>query len=225
MGADTDATVSVRGDEVVIYRAMYPEFEGKSYKLEHLFRLKLTGTKLAGQLFVRDNPKDQFAPLRSIEGVFVSEGELQLDGTPFRLVEAGEVGSSTPLGPNGPNLIPSGAPSPVTPSGVEGRTPSVARLTDEPGPSKVMPKDLEMIFLQRAEDSIEKGTCDRFLLGLEDIALDAERNARSEQARVLRARCFDTQMRPRQAMNEYRKYLEAYPRGRFSAEAHQALGE
>ena len=122
MGADTDATVSVRGDEVVIYRAMYPEFEGKSYKLEHLFRLKLTGTKLAGQLFVRDNPKDQFAPLRSIEGVFVSEGELQLDGTPFRLVEAGEVGSSTPLGPNGPNLIPSGAPSPVTPSGVEGRT-------------------------------------------------------------------------------------------------------
>ncbi|MDP1823064.1 MAG: FecR domain-containing protein [Archangium sp.] len=118
------------------------------------------------------------------------------------------------------------APAPLTPSGVEGATnTSVARLTDEPAPTKVMPKDLEMIFLQRAEDSIEKGTCDRFLLGLEDIALDAERNARSEQARVLRARCFDTQMRPRQAMNEYRKYLEAYPRGRFSAEAHQALGE
>lgn len=119
------------------------------------------------------------------------------------------------------------AAAPVTPSGVEGRaTTSVARLTDESGPSKVMAYDLEMIFLQRAEDSIVKGSnCDRFLLGLEDIALDAERNARSEQARVLRARCFDTQMRPRQAMNEYRKYLEAYPRGRFSAEAHQALGE
>jgi hypothetical protein len=103
---------------------------------------------------------------------------------------------------------------------------SAARLTEEsPAPAKVVAKDLESIFMQRAEDSIEKGTCDRFLLGLEDIALDAERNPRSEQARVLRARCFDTQMRPRQAMNEYRKYLELYPRGKFSAEAHQALGE
>ena len=90
MGADTEAKVSVRGDEVVIYRAMYPEFEGKSYKLEHLFRLKLSGSKLVGQLFVRDDPKDQFAPLRAIEGELVSEGELRLDGTPFKLVEAGE---------------------------------------------------------------------------------------------------------------------------------------
>ncbi len=36
MGADTDATVRVRGEEVVIYRARYPKFEGKSYKLEKL---------------------------------------------------------------------------------------------------------------------------------------------------------------------------------------------
>ena len=96
MGADTDAKVSVRGDEVVIYRAQYPEFEGKPYKLEHLFRLKLTGTKLAGQMLVRDDPKDQFAPLRQIEGVLVSESELTLDGTPFKLVEAGEVSEVVP---------------------------------------------------------------------------------------------------------------------------------
>ncbi len=105
--------------------------------------------------------------------------------------------------------------------------PSAARLTDEPAAAgKVVAKDLETIFLQRAEDSIAKGSCDRFLLGLEEIAQDSEqRNAGTELARVLRARCFDTQMRPRQAMNEYRKYLEAYPKGRFVGEAHQALGE
>lgn len=89
----------------------------------------------------------------------------------------------------------------------------------------VVAKDLEAIFMGRAEESIEKGTCDRFLLGLEDIAMDAQHTARTEQARVLRARCFDSQMRPRQALNEYRKYLEEYPSGRFNAEAHQALGE
>jgi hypothetical protein len=96
MGADTDATISVRGDEVVIYRAMYPEFEGKSYKLEHLFRLKLSGTKLSGQMLVRDDPKDGFTPLRPIEGVLVSDSELQLDGTPFRLAEAQEVKEAVP---------------------------------------------------------------------------------------------------------------------------------
>ena len=113
------------------------------------------------------------------------------------------------------------APMPaVTPSKMEG-----ARLTEEPAQPRVVAKDLEMIFMQRAEESIEKGTCERFLLGLEDIAQDAEHTARTEQARVLRARCFDSQMRPRQAMNEYRKYLESYPRGAFAAEAHQALGE
>lgn len=115
---------------------------------------------------------------------------------------------------------PAPAPVPVV------EPPSAARLTEEPSPApKVVAKDLESMFMHRAEEAIANGTCDRFLLGLEDIALDPEHNARTEQARVLRARCFDTQLRPRQAMNEYRKYLEAYPRGQFAVEAHQALGE
>jgi hypothetical protein len=107
MGADTDATVSVRGDQVVIYRAMFPEFEGKSYKLEHLFRLKLTGTKLSGQLLVRDDPKSDFTPLRAIEGELLSETELQLDGTPYRLAEAGDPKSAVPE----PGVTPPAAPA------------------------------------------------------------------------------------------------------------------
>ena len=93
------------------------------------------------------------------------------------------------------------------------------------GKKSLAPKDLETLFLQRAEASLEKGDCERYQLGLEDIAQDAERNTRSEQARVLRARCFSAQMRPRQAMNEYRKYLSEYPTGRFTVEAHDALGD
>ncbi|PZR05548.1 MAG: hypothetical protein DI536_32030 [Archangium gephyra] len=91
--------------------------------------------------------------------------------------------------------------------------------------SKPMATDLEAIFMQRADDSLSKGNCDRFLLGLEDIAQDGQRNGRSEFARVLRARCFDSQMRPRQAMNEYRKYVDEYPRGAHLAEAQRALGQ
>lgn len=92
-------------------------------------------------------------------------------------------------------------------------------------PSRLAPKDLETIFLQRAEAAVEQGACERHLLGLEDLAQDAQRSARSEQARVLRARCFERQLRPRQAMNEYRKYLDEYPSGRFGGEAREALGE
>ena len=90
MAADTDAKVSVRGDEVVIYRAMYPEFEGKPYKLEHLFRMKVSGSKLKGQLFVRDDPKAEFTPLRVLDGEVVSESEMKLDDMPLKLVEAGD---------------------------------------------------------------------------------------------------------------------------------------
>jgi hypothetical protein len=78
----------------------------------------------------------------------------------------------------------------------------------------VAPKDLETLFLQRAEAAIAQGDCEKYQLGLEDIAQDAERNARSEQARIVRARCYDVQLRPKQAVNEYRKYLSEYPKGR-----------
>lgn len=106
---------------------------------------------------------------------------------------------------------------------------SVARLQDQEeaplAPPKTISKDLESIFLGRAEASLGQGTCDRFMLGLEDLAMDSQKSLRTEQARVLRARCFDTQMRPRQALNEYRKYIEEYPHGRYVTEAKQAFGE
>jgi hypothetical protein len=85
-------------------------------------------------------------------------------------------------------------------------------------------RDLESIFINHAELALEQGTCDRFLVGLEDLAQDASHTARTEYARVLRARCFNVQLRPRQAVNEYRKYLEEYPRGRFTQEATDAVG-
>jgi ferric-dicitrate binding protein FerR (iron transport regulator) len=111
------------------------------------------------------------------------------------------------------------------PGGRSVPAPVVTEAPGKLGKQSLAPKDLETLFLQRAEASLETGDCERYLLGLEDIAQDTERNARSEQARVLRARCFAAQLRPRQAMNEYRKYLSEYPLGRFREEAHEALGD
>jgi hypothetical protein len=104
---------------------------------------------------------------------------------------------------------------------------SAAKLAEEPAVTAPAPparKSLEAVFLDRAAASVEQGTCERFLAGLEDLAAE-EKGPRAEQARVLRARCFDAQMRPRQAVAEYRRYLEAWPQGRFAAEAQQAIGD
>lgn len=84
------------------------------------------------------------------------------------------------------------------------------------------PKSLEQVFLEKAQVAIEKGGCERFMPGLEDMVLESSSSA--ELARVMRARCFDAQLRPRQAMSEYSKYLEAHPHGRFADEARSALG-
>jgi hypothetical protein len=114
-----------------------------------------------------------------------------------------------------PKVAPAPAPEPVT------------AVEPKPGPQVVVArpqaKSLEQLFLEKAEQSLAKGGCERYLAGLEDIALDTSEPA--QLARVLRARCYDAQLRPKQAMGEYAKYLEAFPKGRFADEARAALGQ
>lgn len=113
------------------------------------------------------------------------------------------------------SAVPSAAPAVFRRSG---------KLAEAPGGERAVVGDLETIFMHRAEAALAKGACERFLVGLEDIAQDSSRTPRSELARVLRARCYELELRPRQAINEYRKYLEEYPRGRYVDEAREALG-
>lgn len=113
---------------------------------------------------------------------------------------------------------------PPTATAQRGPQPGAGVIGGAVGSERDVAQDLESIFMSRAEAALERGGCGRFLVGLEDIAQDDTRSPKSELARALRARCFNSELRPRQALNEYRKYLEEYPRGRFVLEAREALG-
>ncbi|MBL8917917.1 MAG: FecR domain-containing protein [Myxococcaceae bacterium] len=121
-----------------------------------------------------------------------------------------------------PAPAPASAPPTLIVPMLEAKPAPVAAPTPAPLATKTS-KSLEQVFLEKAEASLTQGGCERYLPGLEDIALESQGAA--QQARILRARCFDAQLRPKQAMSEYAKYLEAYPKGRFADEARSALGQ
>jgi len=106
-----------------------------------------------------------------------------------------------------------GAPDPSTPP------PSLAERARSSG----FPITAEGLFLQRAKESIDEGTCSRYLMGLAEVVAYSRDPRAREMAWILRARCYDEQRLPVQAEMEYRRYLEHFPFGRFAAEAQGAL--
>jgi ferric-dicitrate binding protein FerR (iron transport regulator) len=161
---------------------------------------------------------------------FGKEPEPTPEGPPSELAEWAAAPKPQPVAPAAiapPTLIvPVLEAPPVRPT-----KPEADAIAVEPFPKaevrteglRARTKSLEQLFFEKAEESLTKGGCDRFLTGLEDIAIEGQEAA--QYARVLRARCFDAQLRPRQAMSEYTKYLEAYPKGRYADEARAALGQ
>lgn len=171
----------------------------------------LAGGYTRGVPFKRDEfaieaPAPSPAPAAKAEGPVTEESEwAALPKTPAQLAPPTLV---VPMLEPKPVAAPAPAPTPAAVPVVTAKTSS---------------KSLEQLFLEKAEASLEKGGCDRYLPGLEDIALESVDSA--QLARVLRARCFDSQLRPKQAMSEYAKYLEAFPKGRYVDEARGALGQ
>ncbi|MFP2912755.1 tetratricopeptide repeat protein [Pyxidicoccus sp. 3LFB2] len=90
-------------------------------------------------------------------------------------------------------------------------------------PMALMSKDADERFLGYARMQLSARKCESFLVGLEEIAQRSPRESHREQARYLRARCFEEKLQSKAAQGEYRQYLNEFPRGRYAREANTAL--
>ncbi|WP_226993972.1 tetratricopeptide repeat protein [Myxococcus hansupus] len=90
-------------------------------------------------------------------------------------------------------------------------------------PMALVSKNADERFLGYARIQISSRKCENFLVGLEEIAERSPRKAHREQARYLRARCFEEKLESHRARDEYRIYLQEFPRGKYIKEARAAL--
>ncbi len=84
LGGDRRVEIWQTGDQLVAYRVLYPKFEGERYKLEHLFRGRISGGRVEGELLVKEEGMRSFDPLRSFRGRLEADGTLTLDGLPMK---------------------------------------------------------------------------------------------------------------------------------------------
>jgi ferric-dicitrate binding protein FerR (iron transport regulator) len=128
---------------------------------------------------------------------------------PSALTEMPLPKSPAPAAPSGPPV----SPAPIS------SLPELAPAAPEP----LRPLSAEELLLRRAEESIGRGDCSRFLERLSEYLEKPGDDVGREWARIMRARCLDDRHRAVEADAEYRRYLRDFPNGRWVAEARRAV--
>jgi hypothetical protein len=125
MGSDREIKIEQRGAKIVAHRILWPEFEGKKYRLEHLYRGTMTGNSVTGQLLVKDEDASDFDVLRNFSASVTSADVLVFDDLPVKRVGQAPVDrGAAPAAPAKP------AAQPKRPSQPQ----AVAQTTPPPSP-------------------------------------------------------------------------------------------
>lgn len=105
MGGDRTVTLEQKGNKIVIHRVLWPEYEGEKYKLEHLYRGRIRGTKIKGQLLVKDDELPDWEVLRPFTGSVGSPDSIIIDGLPMKRLGKG-IGAMPAPAPSGERTSP-----------------------------------------------------------------------------------------------------------------------
>ena len=84
LGGDRRVEVWQKDERIIAHRVMVREFEGRPYKLEHLFRGKINGADINGALYVREEGMKNFEELRPFNGRIEAADKLIFDGLPLK---------------------------------------------------------------------------------------------------------------------------------------------
>jgi len=83
---DTNFKVEHKGNQITFYRVLHPEFEGKHYKLEHMYKGTLSGSQIRGKMWVREEGMAEFEFLRAFSGEVQSDNRMVMDELPLKRV-------------------------------------------------------------------------------------------------------------------------------------------
>jgi len=139
LGGDRNFNIEHKGKKLLAHRVMWPEFEGEKYKLEHLYRGKIKGNKIIGQLLVKEDELPEFEVLRNFTGSISNDSKILLDGLPLkRIGKASGAAPEAPKTPNRPNEPPAfgkASPPPAPPPTERvSEPPTFAEATPPPAP-------------------------------------------------------------------------------------------
>ncbi|WP_342380243.1 FecR domain-containing protein [Myxococcus stipitatus] len=161
-------------------------------------------------------PTEESRPTPPVAKAGTTSGNPEQEFAPY---PAPSVAESLP--PPSPVNAPA-VPPPAPPVQVA-QTPPPKKKSEGLIPMSLLSKDSDERFLGYARLQMGPRTCENFLAGLEEIADRSPRTDHREQARYLRARCFEERLQGQDAKMEYRQYLNEFPRGRYVREAGAAI--
>lgn len=94
LGTDREVKIEQSGSKFVAHRVLWPEFEGKRYRLDHLYRGQIHGSTITGQLLVKEEGEPRFEVLRDFSAQVSGADVLVLDSLPIKRAEAGSASAS-----------------------------------------------------------------------------------------------------------------------------------
>jgi len=81
---DTNFQVEQEGARITFYRILHPLYRGERFKLEHLYRGQLDGSRITGHLWVREEGMADFERLRPFSGRVRDRDRIDMDDLPLR---------------------------------------------------------------------------------------------------------------------------------------------
>lgn len=86
---DTNFQVKQVGDRITFYRVLWPLYQGKKFKLEHLYKGSLSGSTIKGEMWVREEGVKDFERLRPFTGRIRGDDSMEMDDLPLARVKTG----------------------------------------------------------------------------------------------------------------------------------------